>query len=69
MQKWIQKETEWIFQTDQKQLFDETIEVLNNVGNIEIEFFDSAPYSMTTKWEDAKIADNYIINRMRFHFL
>ncbi len=69
VQKWMQKETEWIFQTDQKQLFDETIEALNNVGNIEIEFFDSAPYNMTTKWEDAKIADNYIINRMRFHFL
>lgn len=69
VQMWISKDTNWIFQTDQKQLFDETVEILNSVGNIDIEFFDTAPHGITTKWEDAKIIDNYIINRMKFHFL
>jgi tRNA (guanine-N7-)-methyltransferase len=67
VQEWIPAETRWIFQTDQKQLFDETVDMLRDIGGISIEFFNSTPYGATTKWEEAKIAQNNVIYRMIFY--
>ncbi len=69
LRNWIQPETTWIFQTDQKQLFDETVEMLEKLNYIEIKFFDDSPHGITTKWENAKTTDGFDINRLKFHFL
>lgn len=65
--KWMPQETRWIFQTDQKQLFDETIEVLKEFDTIELGFFDISPHNCTTKWERAKIAQSESIYRSCFY--
>jgi tRNA (guanine-N7-)-methyltransferase len=67
--KWVQKETTWIFQTDQKQLFEETVEILKELDFLNIEFFDESPHGATTKWENAKKKDGFKINRLRFRFI
>ena len=64
---WVQKETKWIFQTDQKELFDDTVEILENIEDIKIKFFDNPPYGATTKWEDAKVLQDEKINRLFFY--
>ncbi len=69
IQKWMQIETMWIFQTDQKPLFDETVEMLQNINDVEIEFFDVSPHNATTKWENAKVTAGNKIYRLSFHFL
>lgn len=69
VQVWIQPKTKWIFQTDQKPLFDETVEILQNIDGIKIEFFDTPPHKATTKWEDAKVVSGDKIYRLSFHFL
>ncbi|XLQ20708.1 MAG: tRNA (guanine(46)-N(7))-methyltransferase TrmB [Candidatus Moraniibacteriota bacterium] len=69
IKKWTQKETKWIFQTDQQQLFDETVELLESIDWIGIEFFDESPYGATTKWENAKVEDGFKINRLKFQFV
>jgi len=69
IKNWIQKDTTWIFQTDQKQLFIETVELLKKMNYINIEFFDSSPYGAMTKWEKAKVADGFEINRLKFRFI
>jgi len=69
VQMWIQPETKWIFQTDQKPLFEETTEMLQNIDDIKIGFFDTPPYEVTTKWEDAKVASGDTIYRLSFHIL
>ena len=66
---WMPSHTQWIFQTDQKQLFDETVEILQASPYIAITYFDSAPHGATTKWENAKIAQGSAIYRMQFHFV
>ncbi|MCK4635597.1 MAG: hypothetical protein KAT32_01940 [Candidatus Moranbacteria bacterium] len=63
---WMSSSTEWIFQTDQKKLFEDTLEVLENVGIDRIEFFKNSLYDLQTKWEKAKIKEDSEIYRMRF---
>lgn len=67
MKNVVSKKTKWIFQTDHKQLFTETVVLLreNNVQNIS--FFSKPPYGFTTKWEDAKIKEGKEIYRLSFH--
>ncbi|PID52016.1 MAG: hypothetical protein CR972_03880 [Candidatus Moraniibacteriota bacterium] len=67
VQRWISPQTKWIFQTDQKQLFDETVEVLKEIENSELHFFDESPYGYTTKWEDAKVSAGNRIYRVFFY--
>ena len=67
IKSWISPETKWIFQTDQKQLFDETVENIENIEGIEITFFDESPYGCTTKWEDAKVSAGNSIYRLFFY--
>lgn len=66
---WVPMQTNWIFQTDQKQLFDETMEMLQSMNGIHIAIFDASPHGATTKWENAKIAQESAIYRMQFHFI
>lgn len=66
---WMPMQTNWIFQTDQKQLFDETMEMLKSMHCIHITVFDTPPHGAMTKWENAKIALGSAIYRMNFYFL
>lgn len=63
---WMSSETTWIFQTDQKQLFEDTLEVLKESGINNIEFFKDSPHNLQTKWEKAKIEEDLDIFRMKF---
>lgn len=63
---WLSKETKWIFQTDQKELFEDTLEILKEVEIKKIEFFENSPHNLQTKWEKAKIKDNSEIFRIKF---
>ena len=59
-------DTEFVFQTDQKFLFDETLEILQKSLYRNIQFFSEPPYGIRTDWEKAKIAEGKEIYRMRF---
>lgn len=62
---WIDARTTWIFQTDRKDVFDETIEILKEC-EYSYELFHAPPHGVTTDWEDAKVALGEPIYRMRF---
>ena len=64
--EWISPETKFVFQTDQKQLFEETVEVIEEHGGFEIEYFDRSPYGVQTHWERQKMAEGDEIYRMKF---
>lgn len=66
IKNWIPSATEWIFQTDQKQLFEDTLEILKNGGIEKIDFFHSTPHNLPTKWEKAKVKEGSEIYRMKF---
>lgn len=66
VKKWLPATVEWVYQTDQKKLFDDTVELLEECGITTIAHFDSPPHGQTTKWEDAKVAAGDTINRMKF---
>ncbi len=63
---YIQPETEWIFQTDQKPLFDDTIEILQNSPFNNIKYFNTPPFNIQTDWEQAKVREGQEIFRMKF---
>ncbi len=65
VQTWIPAETQWIFQTDQQKLFEETVAIVR-VNNGVLTFFDMPPHGATTKWESAKMAEGKVIYRCRF---
>ncbi len=67
--QWIQIETKWIFQTDQKELFEDTIELLNKKNISDIVFFNNSPYDTKTKWESAKMEVGDEIYRMKFNII
>ena len=64
--EWINKDVEFIFQTDQKFLFDETLEVVKESPFTKIEFFKGSVFGIPTDWESAKLAAGDEIWRMRF---
>jgi tRNA (guanine-N7-)-methyltransferase len=64
--KIISPKTRWYFQTDQKNLFDETCDLLCN-NNIHVTRFLEPPHNCTTKWEDAKISQGNEIYRIYFY--
>ncbi len=68
VRQWLSCETKWYFQTDQKTLFDETVEVLEDVGGIDVNFLNNSPHGVMTKWEKAKIVEGKKIYRMCFSF-
>ncbi len=63
---WLPKEVEFIFQTDQKFLFDETLEVLRESPYNQIEFFENSAYNIPTDWEKVKMEQGNKIYRMKF---
>ncbi len=65
VQTWIPTTTQWIFQTDQQRLFEETVDILQLCGIVPT-LFDAPPHGVTTKWENAKVAEGKIIYRCRF---
>jgi len=64
--EYFSSETRWIFQTDQKFLFNETLEVLEESAFSNISFFPSSPYGIQTEWETVKMAEKAEIYRMEF---
>ncbi len=66
---WIQEDTVWIFQTDQKILFEETLELLKEKGIDKMQFFRVSPYNTQTKWEAAKMETGDKIYRMKFNII
>jgi tRNA (guanine-N7-)-methyltransferase len=64
VQKWMPTEVEWIFQTDQEQLFLDTLEIVENSRAKKIDFFQKTPYNLPTKWEQAKVKAGVKIYRM-----
>lgn len=64
---WISSYTRWIFQTDQKDLFEQTQEILHNISGIVVELFDQSPHGATTKWENAKKLQGSDIYRLSFY--
>jgi len=65
LKNWLPKETEIIFQTDQKNLFFETIEEINKFDFLEIEIFNEPIWGITTYWEDRKVSEGKKIWRMK----
>ncbi len=65
--EYIPSETNFVFQTDQKFLFEETLEVLKESNFDQIEFFKSPPYGVQTDWEIATTKLGRDIWRMKFH--
>ncbi len=63
---YIRPETEFVFQTDQQFLFDETLAMMRECGITDIHFFDEPPYGVRTDWECATMALGRSISRMRF---
>ncbi len=64
---WISPHTKWIFQTDQKSLFDDTVDMLREIGGVDMHVFDAPLHGYTTKWEDAKVTAGNAIYRMYFY--
>ena len=64
--EWISAETEFVFQTDQKFMFDETLEVIQESPFSSVEFFDQPPHGVRTDWEEAKVREGSDVWRMKF---
>lgn len=64
--KWIPQETEFVFQTDQEFMFNETREVVENSSFSNIEFFAESAHGIPTHWEKQKLLEGDKIWRMRF---
>ncbi len=64
--EYIPTKTRWIFQTDQKFLFNETLDVLEESDFSNISFFPISPYGLQTEWEKVKMAKKAEIYRMEF---
>lgn len=65
-QEFLTSDTEIIFQTDQKFLFDETIEIVEESAFNNVSFFSEPLFGVRTKWEKGKIAEGDEIYRMIF---
>ena len=65
LEKWLPKETEIIFQTDQEKLFKETMKEVIKRDFLEIKRFRDSIWGLTTYWEDRKIKEGSKIWRMK----
>lgn len=59
-----QSETKIIFQTDQKGLFDETVELVNSHPDFDMHYFDNPLWDIQSYWEIMKIKESDRIYRM-----
>lgn len=60
----VSDKTQIVFQTDQKPLFDETVELIEETGDWNISYFDEPLYGIQSYWETMKIKEGDAINRM-----
>jgi len=63
---WLPAQTEIVFQTDQKFLFDETLEYLAETPYQSIKRFEDSVHGIPTDWEKVKMAKGETIWRMKF---
>ncbi len=63
--QWCDLRTTWVFQTDRKDVFDDTVAILDACRYAYV-FFDAPPYGIQTDWEKAQVARGATIYRMRF---
>lgn len=66
LERWIPKETEIIFQTDQRKLFFETRKLIKKNGSFKIKYFLKSIWRISTYWEEMKKKEGKIIWRMKF---
>ncbi len=66
VREWIPADTTWVYQTDQRQIFEETKELLDEMGIVDREYFDESPYGIQTKWEKSKLGQGLPVYRMKF---
>ena len=64
--EWLPAETEIVFQTDQKFLFEETLEYLEVTPYQRIKRFEDSIHGIPTDWEKVKMAKGDQIWRMTF---
>jgi tRNA (guanine-N7-)-methyltransferase len=64
--EWIPMETEFVFQTDQEFMFQETLEVVQNSSFSKIDFFKKSIHGIPTHWEKQKLLEGDKIWRMKF---
>lgn len=64
--KWLPADTWFVFQTDQRFLFDETKEVVEASPFSHIERFENSAHDIPTHWEQQKLNEGFQIWRMRF---
>ena len=60
----IDKKTNIVFQTDQKPMFDETVELIEEHGKFDIQYFTEPLWGIQSYWETMKIKEGDSINRM-----
>lgn len=63
---WLPAETEFVFQTDQQFLYEETKQYLTETPYQVTEEFDAPPYDLKTDWETIKIQEGGQAYRMKF---
>lgn len=61
----VGEETTLVFQTDQRTLFEETVELIEDQGVWEIEYFDEPLWGIQSYWEQVKIGEGDTIYRMK----
>ena len=64
--EWISDDTWFVFQTDQRFLFEETLEVVESSSFSYIERFETSAHDTPTHWEQQKMDEGFQIWRMRF---
>lgn len=65
LENWLLKETEIIFQTDQRKLFFETRKIIKKNGNFKIKYFLKPIWGISTYWEEMKKGEGKFIWRMK----
>ncbi len=55
--EWLPESTEIVFQTDQKFLFDETLEEVETTPYKPVEFFKNSAHEIPTHWEQQKLLE------------
>lgn len=64
--EWLPLETEFVFQTDQEFLFNETIEELEQSSYTQMERFEGSAHGIPTHWERQKLLEGDPIWRIKF---
>ncbi len=55
--EWLPKRTKFVFQTDQKFLFDETLEDIQGSSYVPVEYPEDSAHGIPTHWEQQKLLE------------